>query len=80
MHMRTPIWVWLYDYGPATCPGNWKSHQEKFGYVPKAYPQAHTYAFLTEQEALDHPDKMGWNKDHPYILQKTWLQTPQEVS
>ena len=73
--MNFPIWVWLYDYGPATHPEGWKNHEEKFGYLPKAYPQAHTYAFLTEKEAREHPMNAGWPKDHNYILQKTYLQT-----
>ena len=73
LNMRIPIWVWLYDYGPHTHPESWSAHEEKFGWVPKAYPQAHTYAFTTEEAALAHPEQMNWRKDHGYILQKTYL-------
>lgn len=69
LHMREPIWVWLYDYGPATHPEGWKDDTSGV----KAYPQAHTYAFRTEKDALEHPAKMGWKHDHPYVLQKTYL-------
>lgn len=74
MHMNTPIWVWLYDFGPHTHPSAWIEHDEEVADLPQAYPQAHTYAFLTEEEALAHPKAMGWKLDHHYILQKTWLQ------
>lgn len=74
LHMNIPIWVWLYDYGPHTYLEGWKGHMEKFGYVPNAYPQAHTYAFVSEKAAREHPDNVGWDKDHSYILCKTYLQ------
>ena len=68
-HAKFPIWVWLYDYGYIT-------HPEVWGEKPKlTHPQAHSYAFLTEQEAREHPDKVGWGKDHGYVLQRTYLQT-----
>jgi hypothetical protein len=62
------IWVWLYDWGPHTHPEMWEN-----GCTVQALPQAHTYAFLTEEEAKAHPERMGWNKDHGYILQKVYL-------
>jgi len=68
-HARFPIWVWLYDYG-------YISHPDAWGEKPKlVHPQAHSYAFLTEKEAREHPDKVGWDKNHNYVLQRTYLQT-----
>jgi hypothetical protein len=69
LHMLEPIWVWLYDYGPVTYPEGWKHDASGV----KAYPQAHTYAFRSESEARAHPAAMGWKKDHPYVLQKSYL-------
>lgn len=69
LHMNEPIWVWLYDYGPASHPEGWVGREHQV----KAYPQAHTYAFRSEADARAHPDKMGWGKNHSYILQKTYL-------
>lgn len=68
-HMNLPIWVWLYDYGPNTHPEGWIGREHEV----KAYPQAHTYAFTNEAEAKEHPARMGWAKDHSYILQKCYL-------
>lgn len=69
--MNFPVWVWLYDYGPYTHPEGWT--HDTSGVV--AMPQAHTYGFLTEAEAREHPTKMNWKKDHKYILQRVYLQT-----
>lgn len=77
LHLNNPIWVWLYDYGPLTHPDAWREAEDYISVANpdiKAYPQAHTYAFKTEKEALEHPEKMGWKKDHNYILQKVYLQ------
>jgi hypothetical protein len=73
LHMDMPIWVWLYDYGPHTHPEAWADSQS-YGNLPDALPQAHTYCFLTEEEARAHPDRMNWGKDHPFTLCKTYLQ------
>lgn len=70
MHMKTPIWVWLYDFGPHTHPEMWTS-----GCKIEALPQTHSYAFTSEEEALAHPKAMNWKPNHEYILEKTWLQT-----
>lgn len=70
LNMDTPIWVWVYDYGPSTHPEVWTPPRPS---DPKAYPQAHTYAFRNEADALEHPEKMHWDKNHPYILQKVYL-------
>jgi hypothetical protein len=69
LHMNRPIWVWLYDYGPISHPDMWPKEPK-----PKGYPQAHTYAFESEEAAKAHPEKMGWGKDHQYVLQKVYLQ------
>jgi hypothetical protein len=69
LNMDKPIWVWLYDFGPRTHPEMWED-----GSTVEALPQAHTYAFDNEDDAKAHPDKMGWKKEHSYILQKVYLQ------
>ncbi len=69
LHMNEPIWVWLYDFGYITHPEMWKRTES-----PKlTHPQAHTYAFDNEEDANEHPKKMGWKADHPYVLQKVYL-------
>lgn len=75
LHMREPIWVWLYDYGPATHPDGWSSGTviRADGSTVLAYPQAHTYAFRNYADAIAHPGVIGWSKNHHYILQKTYL-------
>lgn len=73
-NMDTPVWVWLYDYGPASHPVAWEGHEEKFGWKPKAYPQAHTYAHLSKDDAMKYAVE-HWPKEHGYILCKTYLQT-----
>lgn len=69
LHMKEPIWVWLYDYGPASNPEGWKGRELEV----KAYPQAHTNGFRSEADARAEPQRMGWAKDHPYVLQKVYL-------
>ncbi len=69
LHMKQPIWVWLYDFGAINYPEMWEDNEHK----KLTYPQAHTYSFTSEVEALLHPSRMGWEKDHPYVLQKTYL-------
>ena len=69
LNMTKPIWVWLFDYGPHTHPDVWPN-----GCKVEALPQTHAFAFETEEEALAHPKAMGWSDNHPYILQKTFLQ------
>ena len=68
LHMNEPVWVWLYDYGPHTIPQAWEPDTDVV-----AYPQAHTYAFRSQADALAHPAMMGWAKDHKYVLQKVYL-------
>ncbi len=68
LHMKKPVWVWVYDYGPNNYPDNWPPDTEV-----KAYPQAHTYAFENKEDAEEHPTNMKWEKNHPYILQKVYL-------
>jgi hypothetical protein len=70
LHMNKPIWVWVYDFGTITHPP-FNSIDAERG--PKIYPQAHTYAFTSEESAKKHPEAMGWSKDHSYILQKVYL-------
>lgn len=67
-HLVKPIWVWCYLRTE-------KRSQDR-GDVPilSVWPLAHTYAFLTEEEAKAHPEKVGWGKTHEYHLQKVYLQ------
>ena len=67
--MSHPIWVWCYDYGAITHPQAWEGAEVQ----KQAYPQAHTYAFRNEADAMAHPALMGWGKDHPYVLQRCFL-------
>lgn len=68
LHMHKPIWVWVYLKLEV---------DEARDRPPLAvWPQAHTYAFDSEAEAVAHPDKVGWHKQHGYTLQKVWLQVP----
>ena len=55
LHMKTPIWVWLYDYGPLTHPDAWKQAGQFSPPGIVAYPQAHTYAFMVEKETSPAP-------------------------
>jgi hypothetical protein len=67
--MSYPIWVWMYDYGSISYPQAWlKSTKQN-----QAHPQVHTYAFASEKDALEHPARMGWDKDHKFILGKCYL-------
>lgn len=67
--MNRPIWVWCYIVAEVK--------KDRPNMPPlSAWPQAHTFAFATEEEALEHPKKMGWNKDHGQVLQKVYLQEP----
>lgn len=80
LHMDFPIWVWLYDYGSLNYSQVWRLNDDPDTWSPHddpklTHPQAHTYAFLTEKEAREHPAKVNWPKNHKYVLQKTYLQT-----
>lgn len=69
LHMNKPVWVWLYDFGYINHPDMWRNTTS-----PKlAHPQAHTYAFDSEEEAKKHPEQMGWKPNHEYVLQKVYL-------
>lgn len=67
LNMDRPIWVWCYITSEA---------RNGRGDMPplSAWPQAHTYAFTSEAEALAHPEKVFWKKHHGYVLQKVYLQ------
>lgn len=69
LNLNEKIWVWLYDFGPHTVPEMWPT--DITGIL--AFPQAHTYAFRSHDDAIAHPDRMGWKKDHGYILQGVYL-------
>ena len=71
LHMHKPIWVWCY----LTFEDKHHSQRDTMPTL-SVWPQAHTYAFETEELALAHPDKVGWHKVHGYMLQKVWLQVP----
>ena len=60
-----------YDFGTITHPDlandpAWEGH-------PQVLPQAHTYAFRSYEDAMQHPEAMKWKKDHAYRLQKVYL-------
>lgn len=61
-----PVWVWLYITS--------ELRDGRDGMPPlSAWPQAHTYAFESEAEALAHPETVGWKKHHGYTLQRVFL-------
>lgn len=74
-NMDTPIWLFVYDFGQIS-----KAFREDKSYTkeggPLVYPQAHTYAFETEQAAKEHAKSFTNPKD--YILQKVYIQKETE--
>lgn len=71
--MNEPIWVWCYLTTEER--GNRADVP-----VLSIWPDAHTFAFRTEKEALEHPQKVNWPKVHAYALRKVYLQPPQPTT
>lgn len=73
--MKEPIWVWCY------LTSEKRGQRQDRNDVPmlSVWPDVHTYAFRTEQEALAHPSKANWPKVHGYSLHRVYLQPMDDV-